>query len=296
LVGGKIIVMKINELETKLNTLCFAEEFNTKYYFKNLESNESINLHGNKIGPSASTRKISILMSAMKAVHEKKISFDKEITPPSKYFDNDSGCFQYFQKGFKVKFIDLLTMMIIVSDNVSTGTVTEILSLDYINNYCQDIGMKNTKHLIGYPDYRDPSKKQLTDDINFVNSTTPIDVGNLLELINLGANNSKFAKELQTTPELCSLAIKILLSQQLNEKIPLKLSSKIKIAHKTGTYLTGTSDCGIVYPSNHKGFIICLYTDKVSEYLSNGEVGFYRAKNIIGSITLECYKFVTQST
>ena len=70
-------------------------------------------------------------------------------------------------------------------------------------------------------------------------------------------------------------------------KIPLKLSSKIKIAHKTGTYFTGTSDCGIVYPSNHKGFIICLYTDKVSEYLSNGEVGFYRAKKIIGSITLE---------
>ena len=42
-------------------------------------------------------------MSAMKAVHEKKISLYKEIMPPNKYFDNDSGCFQYFQKGFKVK-------------------------------------------------------------------------------------------------------------------------------------------------------------------------------------------------
>tara|TARA_B110000196_G_C20959940_1_gene573459 strand:+ start:1 stop:870 length:870 start_codon:yes stop_codon:yes gene_type:complete len=282
----------ISELEKKLNTLCAVEEFDTKYYFKNLESNESINLYGKKIGPSASTRKISILMSAMKAVHEKKISLYEEITPPNKYFDNDSGCFQYFQKGFKVKLIDLLTMMIIVSDNVSTGTITEILSLDYINNYCQDIGMQNTSHLIGYPDYRDPAKKQLTDDIDFVNSTTPIDVGNLLELINLGMNNSKLARRLSTSKELCKLAMKILLSQQLNEKIPLKLSSKIKIAHKTGTYLTGTSDCGIVYPSNHKGFIICLYTDKVPEYLSNGEAGFYRAKNIIGSITLECYKFV----
>ena len=79
MVGGRIIVMKINELETKLNTLCFAEEFNTKYYFKNLESNESINLHGNKIGPSASTRKISILMSAMKAVHEKKYHLIKKL-------------------------------------------------------------------------------------------------------------------------------------------------------------------------------------------------------------------------
>ena len=53
----------IIELETKLNTLCSAEEFDTKYYFKNLKSNESINLNGNKIGPSASTRKIAILMA-----------------------------------------------------------------------------------------------------------------------------------------------------------------------------------------------------------------------------------------
>ncbi len=285
----------LKNLENKLNTLCSSEEFNTKYYYKDLNSNQSISLNGNTIGPSASTRKISILMSAMKAVHEKKISLDKEITPPDKYFDNDSGCFQYFQKGFTVKFIDLLTMMIIVSDNVSTGTVTEILSLDYINTYCQNIGMTNTKHLIGYPDFRDPSKKQLTDDINFVNSTTPIDVGNLLELINLGTNNSKFAKELQTTPELCSLAINIMLSQKLNEHIPRKLSHKIKIAHKTGGYNTGYSDCGIVYPPKHKEFIICLYTDKVPEYLSNGEGGRYRASNIMGSISLECYKFATQN-
>ena len=283
----------IIELETKLNTLCSAEEFNTKYYFKNLESNESINLNGNKIGPSASTRKIAILMAAMKAVHDKKISLDKEIIPPKKFFDNDSGCFQYFQNGFKVKFIDLLTMMIIVSDNVSTGTVVEILSSDYINNYCQDIGMKNSKFLVDFP--RDTTVPQLSDDINFGNSTTPIDIGNLLELINLGANNSKFAKELQVTKELCKLAINIMFAQQLNDRIPMKLSNKIKIAHKTGTYCSGTSDCGIVYPSNHKGFIICLYTDKVLEYLSNGEAGFYRAKNIIGSITLECYKFVTQN-
>lgn len=282
-------------LETILNNLCKNEEFNTKYYFKDLNSNQSINLNGNRIGPSASTRKISILMSAMKAIHEKKVLFDQEITPPSKYFDNDSGCFQYFQKGFKVKFIDLLTMMIIVSDNVSTGTVTEILSLDYINKYCQDIGMKNTKHLVGYPDYRDPSKKQLTDDINFVNSTTPIDVGNLLELINLGINNSKFAKKLQTTPDLCSLAMDIMLSQKLNDRIPMKLSNKIKIAHKTGSYMTGYSDCGIIYPFKHKGFIMCLYTDKVPEYLSNSEVGSYRASNIMSSITLECYNYVTQS-
>ena len=44
-----------------------------------------------------------------------------------------------------------------------------------------------------------------------------------------------------------------------------------------------------------KEFIICLYTDKVPEYLSNGEGGRYRASNIMGSISLECYKFATQN-
>ena len=129
----------INQLDQTLNKLCDEVQFDVKWYVKDLQTGESLNRNGDEIGPSASTRKISILMAAMKFVNEGKISLTDEIVPDTKYFGTHSGCFQHFLPGFKLKFQDLLTMMIIVSDNVSTGTVTEILTLDYINDFCQGI-------------------------------------------------------------------------------------------------------------------------------------------------------------
>jgi beta-lactamase class A len=285
----------INELNKSLNEICESQHFNVKWYFKDLKTGESLDRNGDEIGPSASTRKISILMAAMKAIHEGKIALLDEIIPEEKYFGTNSGCFQHFLPGFKVKFQDLLTMMIIVSDNVSTGTVTEMLTLDYINDFCKDIGMNRTNHRVGFPTGAD-----LTSDLNKVNSTTPNDVGLLLEIIHNSTSDQGAANELGSTMELCNIAMEILLSQKLNNRLPLKLASPsaagpkdndVKVAHKTGSYQTGYSDSGIIYPSNHPGVILCTYTDDVPQYLTNGDAGIYAANNAMGSLALECYKY-----
>jgi len=285
----------INELNKSLNEICESQHFNVKWYFEDLKTGESLDRNGDEIGPSASTRKISILMAAMKAIHEGKINLLDEIIPEEKYFGTNSGCFQHFLPGFKVKFQDLLTMMIIVSDNVSTGTVTEMLTLDYINDFCKNIGMNGTNHRVGFPTGAD-----LTSDLNKVNSTTPNDVGLLLEIIHRSTSDQGAANELGSTMELCNIAMEILLSQKLNNRLPLKLASPsaagpkdndVKVAHKTGSYQTGYSDSGIIYPSNHPGVILCTYTDDVPQYLTNGDAGIYAANNAMGSLALECYKY-----
>ena len=288
----------INQLDQALNKLCDDVQFDVKWHVKDLKTGESLNRNGDKIGPSASTRKISILMAAMKFVNEGKISLTDDIVPDSKYFDTHSGCFQHFLPGFKVKFQDLLTMMIIVSDNVSTGTVTEILTMDYINEFCQSIGMTNTNHLAGFQ-----------NTINKINSTTPNDVGGLLELIHKSVTDEEYASKLQSTPELCQLAMDILLAQKLNNRLPLKLAApsakgtqegNVKIAHKTGSYQTeystGYSDSGIIYPPGHEGMILCAYTDNVPQYLDNGDSGIYSATNVIGSLALECFLYTQKKS
>ena len=283
----------INQLDQALNKLSDEVQFDVKWYVKDLQTGESLNRNGDEIGPSASTRKISILMAAMKFVNEGKISLTDEIVPDSKYFGTHSGCFQHFLPGFKVKFHDLLTMMIIVSDNVSTGTVTEILTLDYINEFCQSIGMTNTNHLVGFP-----TEQHLSSDVSKVNSTTPNDVGGLLELIHKSITDEEYARKLQSTTELCQLAMDILLAQKLNNRLPLKLAApsaagpqegNVKVAHKTGSYQTGYSDSGIIYPPGHEGVILCAYTDNVHQYLDNGDSGIYSANNVMGSLALECF-------
>jgi len=285
----------LDKLNHKLNQISESQDFDVKWFFKDLDTGQSLNRNGDEIGPSASTRKISILMAAMKAVNEGKIGLLDEIVPDEKYWGTNSGCFQHFLPGFKVKFQDLLTMMIIVSDNVSTGTVTEILTLDYINDFCKNIGMSGTDHRVGFPTGAD-----LTSDLNKVNSTTPNDVGLLLEIIHQSISDEDAASKLGSTTELCKIAMEILLAQKLNNRLPLKLASPsaagpkdndVKVAHKTGSYQTGYSDSGIIYPSNHAGVILCAYTDNVPQYLNNGDAGIYSANNAMGSLALECYNY-----
>src|SRR4029453_5395032 len=94
--------------------------------------------------PSASTRKISIMMAALKAVHDGKLALDQKVTIQAKYQDNDSGPFQHLTPGFWITFRDALVMMIIVSDNTCTGTVVDMVGLDNIQRFCDAVGMAGT--------------------------------------------------------------------------------------------------------------------------------------------------------
>lgn len=108
-----------------------AQPFYTGWYLKDLYSGADADRNGHTVVPSACTRKIAVMM----AVHQGKFTLDQPVTIQAKYQDNRSGCFQHLQPGFTVQFRDLLVMMIIVSDNTSTGTVADMLGLDAINEF-----------------------------------------------------------------------------------------------------------------------------------------------------------------
>ena len=123
----------MQELADQLNARCDEQPFETGWYLKYLENGKTAQRHGEMVFPSASTRKISIMMAALKAVNENRLALDQPVTIEAKYQNNKSGTFQHFQLGFTIKFRDALAMMIIVSDNTSTGTIVDMLGLDEIN-------------------------------------------------------------------------------------------------------------------------------------------------------------------
>lgn len=97
--------------------------FHTGWYLKVLRTGETAHRHGHVVVPSASTRKMAIMMAVLKAVHEGKLALEQPVTIQARYQNNDSGCFQHLQPGFTIQLRDVLVMMIIVSDNTCTGTV-----------------------------------------------------------------------------------------------------------------------------------------------------------------------------
>jgi beta-lactamase class A len=141
----------LDVLVTDLNKLCDEQPFHTGWYVKALRTGETAHRNGHVVVPSASTRKIAIMMAALKAVHEGKFALEQPVTIQARYQNNDSGCFQHLQPGFTIQLRDALVMMIIVSDNTCTGTVADMVGLDQVNALSRTIGMQGTTHRYGIP-------------------------------------------------------------------------------------------------------------------------------------------------
>ena len=269
--------MSVNDLAKQMNALCDALPFQSSWYLKDCKSGQTAHRAGDVPVPSASTRKISIMMAALAAVHAGKLALDQKCTIDAKYQDNDSGTFQHLTPGFWITFRDALVMMIIVSDNTCTGTVVDMVGLDVIQRYCDALGMTGTKHRFGIP-----PKLGREHTLEQVTVTTPNDQGKLLELIWQGTTDPAVATRLQTTPELCRLGIDILSWQKLKARLPSQLPLGTKIAHKTGTGSRGFMDAGIIFKQDRPLFILTAYTEHVPEALPDGTPGFTAANTLIG--------------
>src|SRR5262249_13096143 len=88
---GVIEEIHMDALIKQMNAMCDALPFQTSWYLKDLKSGRTADRMGDVSVPSASTRKISILMAALKAVHDGKLSLDQKVTIEARYQDNDSG-------------------------------------------------------------------------------------------------------------------------------------------------------------------------------------------------------------
>ncbi len=274
----------MRDLAQRLNDLCDPLPFQTSWYLKDLTTGATSDRRGDAPVPSASTRKISIMMAALAAVHAGKLSLDQKVTVEAKYQDNDSGTFQHLTPGFWITFRDALVMMIIVSDNTSTGMVVDQVGLEAIQRYCESLGMKGTIHRFGIPPRLGPDHT-----LDQVTSTTPNDQGLLLELILRGTSDAAVAARLGCTTELVRLGLDILTWQKLKTRLPSLLPAGTKIAHKTGTGSRGYMDAGIIWKNDRPQCILTAYTDHVPAALPDGTPGFAAAAQLIGRMARLCY-------
>src|SRR5258707_6537714 len=160
----------MRDVVERLDALCDAVPFSASWYLKDVATGARADRFGGVPVPSASTRKISIMMAALAAVHAGKLSLDQKVTIDAKYQDNDSGTFQHLTPGFWITLRDALVMMIIVSDNTCTGSVVDLVGLDNVQRYCDAVGMTGTIHRFGIPPKLGPEHS-----LAQVTTTTPND-------------------------------------------------------------------------------------------------------------------------
>jgi beta-lactamase class A len=276
--------MAMRDVVERLNELCDALPFQSSWFLKDLTTGAAADRAGAVPVPSASTRKISIMMAALAAVHAGKLGLDQPVTVEARYQDNDSGTFQHLTPGFAITFRDALVMMIIVSDNTCTGMVVDLVGLENVQRYGEAIGLTGTIHRFGIPPRLGPEHT-----LEQVTTTTPADQGLLLELILRGTTDPATAARLRCTTDLCRLGLDILSWQKLKTRLPSLLPLGTKVAHKTGTGARGYMDAGIIWKSDRPLCILTTYTEHVPPALPDGTPGFAAAAQLIGRMARVCY-------
>ena len=109
-----------------------------------IESGEQVDVNGDESYPMASVFKIPVLATAGKQLKAGKLKLDDRISLKDADKSAGSGILQFFEAGVSPTFRDLLTLMIIISDNTATDmNVATLGGPLVIENTMHELGLNN---------------------------------------------------------------------------------------------------------------------------------------------------------
>lgn len=112
---------------------------------KHLKTGETANINGDMVFPTASVFKIPVIVEFFRQVDAGKISLEQQVLLREQDKVPGSGILKELSEGLPVSYKDLLSLMMIVSDNTATDLVTEIVGFDNINATMRKLGLRETK-------------------------------------------------------------------------------------------------------------------------------------------------------
>jgi beta-lactamase class A len=244
-------------LEAQLQTLTKAHQGHVTLYAHDLNSGRTVAINADTPVPTASVIKLAVLFEALKQIQEGKAHFDDKVTLTKENQVEGSGVLMFFDVPQTFTLKDVLTMMVIVSDNTATNVAIDVLGLKNIDERIQWLGLKDTWL------YKKVSKPPVgpmpADQKQFgLGKTTAREMASIMERFatcNLNAPGST-AKPTAEDENLCAAAMHMLKSQFYRNSIPRYLETmdttegESKIANKTGALDEVRNDVGVVFAKN----------------------------------------------
>ncbi|HKA20655.1 MAG TPA: serine hydrolase [Blastocatellia bacterium] len=245
------------DLENKITEIVRnsgAETVSVVYYdlanARELLINPDISFH------AASTMKVPVMMEIFRQAAAGKLSLDQRISikndfasivdgsPYSLSPDSDSEQILYTRVGQTESIRELMRLMIIVSSNLATNLLMELVTPDRVMDLMRVVGAKNIHVLRGVED-----GKAFQNGLN--NTTTARDLMIIFRRI---------AERRAVSPKASDEMIKIMLDQTFNEGIPAGLPPEARVSHKTGSITKVNHDAAIVYPPDRKPYVLVVLT------------------------------------
>lgn len=249
------------KLKTAIQAKLSTVEGGFAVAFKDLQTGQTLFINERENFHAASTMKTPVMIEVFKQAKAGKFKLTDSLvvknefrsivdgSPFSLDISDDSADEMYKKIGQKMTIYDLTYQMIIVSSNLATNILIDLVDAKNANATMRSLGANDIQVLRGVED-----SKAFRLGMN--NTVTAYDLMLIFEKLVRGKVVSKKDSERM---------IKILLDQKFREKIPAKLPANVKVAHKTGSITGVQNDSGIVYLPDGRKYVLVLLSRKLTD-------------------------------
>lgn len=263
-------------LEQKLKAVIEQANLDAGVAVTHIESGEQIEINGRALFPMASVFKIPILAAAAQQIAQGKFSLDDRVTLRDEDKSTGSGILAFFQAGLQPTRRDLLTLMIIISDNTATDINVELLGgAQVVESAMHSLGLTdiffkmNCKDLLKHLVPRELWDRSVEEISVWWDSHDIVRDGVVLSRtpennVSSAASMNRLVTMLYqgdiVQGEAQDAVMKILYQQQLNQRLPRFLPSNVPFAHKTGTIAGFCNDSGMMTLPDNTHAVVTAFT------------------------------------
>lgn len=251
----EIIMKEINNIDEDISIV-----------IKDLTKNQWILKYNERdVFPSASLIKVPIMVEMFYAIQNGEYKLEEKINIQ----ENSRVPYSIISELKLVEYplIDLITLMIILSDNTATNVLIDLLGYDRINESIKRLDCNDTvlrRKMMDFQGAREGRE----------NMTSPMDMAIIME---------KIYRKSIVDIESCNIMMDILTRQKYRDMLPRYILDEVTIAHKTGELSGLNHDIGIFQLENIH-YLIGIFTRNGKDDLEG--------KRSIGRISKLVYNYL----
>ncbi len=233
-------------LQSRLSEIAAKHHGKVAVWAKNMKTGATAALNADEPVQTASVIKLPVMIEAFYQAKAGKLDLAQRIKLTKQNQVEGSGVLQFMDPGLDLTLKDVITLMMIESDNTATNMVIDVVGIKAVNQRTAAMGLKNTylyKKVFMPPDPADGPMP--ADQKKFgLGKTTAREMGEAMasiERCDLGDS------------QLCNTMIGIMKNQQYRNMIPHYLETQdaseqgSMIADKLGALDDVRADVGLVY-------------------------------------------------
>ena len=265
-------------LQSQLKEIAAKHHGKVALFAENLKTGETAQIDPDVPVPTASVIKLTILLEAMDEVRDGRASLDEKIVLKKDDQVAGSGMLGLMDTPLDLTLKDVLTLMIVVSDNTATNLMIDRFGLDKINAHTRLLGLKDTylyKKVL-----RAPVPPVPIDQPRFgLGKTTAREMALVTEKIGRCQLGTPARPAAPSDAALCDVMLGMLRSQFYRDGIPRYLEGLDSseqgsaIANKTGAVDASRSDVALVASRNGLIVISAFTYDNADHSYSSDDEG-----------------------